>query len=54
MDGAASRPSRLATFPARLTCWIAAAGALLMIAAGYAPLLQAVHRVSEVVVHALP
>jgi hypothetical protein len=51
MDGCGDRPSPLTT---RLTCWTAAAGTLLAIAAGYAPLLQAVHRVSEIVVHALP
>jgi hypothetical protein len=53
MDGCPNRPPA-ATLPARVTCWMAAAGALLALAASYGPLLRAVHRVSEVVVHALP
>ena len=47
-------PNRRLPLTRRLTWWMAAAGMLLALAAGYAPLLQAVHRVSEVVVHALP
>jgi Zn-dependent protease with chaperone function len=51
MNGSPNRPLPRRR---RLTCWMAGAGTLLALAAGYAPLLQAVHRISEVVVHALP
>jgi hypothetical protein len=51
MNGSPQRPLPPTS---RLTCWLAGGGTFLALAAGYAPLLEAVHRVSEVVVHALP
>jgi hypothetical protein len=51
MNGSQNRPLPPA---GHLTCWLGGAGTLLALAAGYAPLLQAVHRISEVAVHALP
>jgi peptidase M48-like protein len=61
-EAIASRVERLmdlsprppAPIAARIACWTAAAGMLAALAAGYTPLLGAVHRFSEVVVHALP
>lgn len=47
-------PSRPVSISARAIGWIAAAASLSILVAGYEPLLQSVHRVSEIVVHALP
>jgi beta-lactamase regulating signal transducer with metallopeptidase domain len=61
-EGVASRVERLMERPAarrlpiaaRLFCWTTAAAMLVAVVAGYAPLLQSVHHLSEVLVHALP
>jgi hypothetical protein len=51
MNAPANDPARLTS---RILCWTAAAAALAALAAGSAPLLEAVHLASEVVVRALP
>ena len=48
------RPARRMPPALRVLCWSASAAVLCAIVAGYSPLLQSVHRVSEVLVHALP
>jgi hypothetical protein len=61
-EGIASRVERLMDHPlprrsspvVRTLCWTAAGVLLCGTIAGYSPLLQSVHRVSEVLVHALP
>ncbi|HEX3704013.1 MAG TPA: M48 family metalloprotease [Vicinamibacterales bacterium] len=61
-EGIASRVERLVDRPpahrlalaTRILCWAAAAASLAIVVAGYAPLLQSVHSISEVLVHTLP
>ncbi len=48
------RPAQRLSIAIRVLCWTATVATLGAIVAGYAPLLQSVHHVSEVVVHALP
>lgn len=47
-------PARRASLPLHVLGWSTAVAALYVIVAGYAPLLQSVHHISEVLVHALP